>query len=321
MFQGVKFHYVESGSRSDPLLLLLHGFPDFWLSWRHQIPVLSEHFRVIALDLKGFGDSDKPSSRNTYRIDVILEEIRQLIAAFGVSTCTLIGHDIGGLLAWCLTHEFPELIDKLIVVSCPHPNIYRSTLHTTSNYHWVNFVQLPYLPEVDALREDVKIVSEHHKHLSGNDMYLEAYKYAFCRKEDWTGPLNYFRNLLYVEVSENSNPIQVPVVLITGNRDKFVRLEGIVNSTDYCDKSYVKIVDQAGHFPHQENPEKFNQIVIKFLIRKGSPKGVDRTPTKGIMDRMFVAVTNTVKYGNSVLDNVQKKTNGVVGSISTKTKT
>lgn len=99
-FQGVKFHYVEAGNKNQPLILLLHGFPDCWLGWRYQLPVLSAHFRVVALDLKGFGDSDKPPRRTSYRVDVILDEIKQLLACLGVSSCTIIGHDLGALLGW-----------------------------------------------------------------------------------------------------------------------------------------------------------------------------------------------------------------------------
>ncbi|XP_063909712.1 epoxide hydrolase 4-like [Zophobas morio] len=316
--KGVKFHYVESGSKDKPLVLLLHGFPDCWLSWRYQIPVLSEHFRVVALDLKGFGDSDKPSSRKTYKIDMILEELHQLIISLGVSSCIVVGHDIGALLGWYLAHQYPQVVDKLVAVSCPHPNVCKTTRYTSSYYRWLSFVQLPYFPELDALREDVQIVSRFHKHLQSDDRYLEGYKYAFCRKEDWTGPLNYFRNLLYVEVAGSSRTIQSPVVLITGDQDKCVKLENIVKSTDYCEKFHVKIVDGARHFPHQERHGQFNEILLKHLVKKKhviSERDLDKSAGRGIMNRMFGAVSNTVKYGNSVLDSVHKRTNGVVGSI------
>lgn len=247
---------------------------------------------------------------------MILEELKQLIFSLGVSSCIVVGHDIGALLGWCLAHQFPEVVDKLVAVSCPHPNIYRTNLHTSWNYRWLNFVQLPYFPEVDAMKNDVKIISDYHRHLPANDTFLEAYKYAFCRKEDWTGPLNYFRNLLFIEIAENTKTIQVPVILITGDRDKFIKLESIVKSTDFCDKFYVKIVDGAGHFPHQEKSQKFNEILLKYLVRRNVPGGnFERSSSKGIMNRMIGAVSSTVKYGNSVLDTVHKKTNGVVGSI------
>ncbi|XP_017785721.1 PREDICTED: epoxide hydrolase 4-like [Nicrophorus vespilloides] len=312
--KGIKFHYVEAGSKDRPLVLLLHGFPDCWLSWRYQIPALAEHFRVVALDLKGFGDSDKPIWRRSYRIDIILEELKQFILTLGVSRCIVIGHDLGGLLGWYLVNQEPELVDKFIAVGCPHPNIYWKNIssHSYFNNHWINFMQWPYLPEIDALKEDIKLISEYHKHLEENgnkDTYMEAYKYTFSRKEDWTGPINYYRNLPFIRISERMEPVKQSTFLITGNKGQYVKLEGVVQSTDYCEKFFVKIMDGSGQFPHQDNPDMFNRIILKFLRVNVERTQVQRSPSKGLMDRMFGAVSTTVKYGNSVLDTVQKKTN------------
>lgn len=315
--KGVKLHYVESGSKDQPLILLLHGFPDCWLSWRYQIPTLSQHFRVVALDLKGFGDSDKPIWRTSYKIDTILDEIKQFIHALGDTSCIVIGHDLGALIGWYLVHQSPNIVSKFFAVSCPHPNVYWKSLSTTCNYQWLNFVQIPYLPEIDALKDDVKIIDQYYKHLPANDVFLEAYKYSFCRKEDWTGPINYYRNLPFLKINEDVDHIESTVILITGNKDEYVKLESIVKSSEYCEKFHMKIVEGAEHFPHQENPEMFNKVILKYAINKRFEisKSLERSPSKRIMDGLFGAVSNTVKYGNSVIDNVQKRTNGVVSSI------
>lgn len=252
------------------------------------------------MDLKGFGDSDKPSSRKTYRFDLILEELSQLIISLGVESCVIIGHDIGAFIGWCFAQDYPQVVKKLIVVSCPHPNVYRSTLHTASNYQWINFVQLPYFPELDALREDVKFLQKYYKHLTPNNIYLEAYKYTFSRKEDWTGPLNYFRNLLHIQLSKKT--ISVPTVLITGNKDPLSLLENAVNSTDFCDKYNVKIINGASHFPHQEKPSQFNEILLKVL---GKESLVQPLLASSSSKRLM---TRVMRYGNTVLDTVQKKT-------------
>lgn len=177
----------------------------------------------------------------------------------------------------------------------------------TSSNQWLNCVQLPYLPEIDALKHDVKIINEYHKYLPEN--YLEAYKYTFSRKEDWTGPINYYRNLPFNKISEKNNEsLEVYTVLITGSNDKMLSLESVVKSSDYCEKVRVKIVDGAGHFPHQEKPEELNEILLKFLRKK---RKIVKTPSQRLIDRMFGAVSSTVKYGNSVLDSVQKRTSVV----------
>lgn len=316
-FQGVKLHYVESGATNQPLILLLHGFPDFWLSWRYQIPVLSINFHVVALDLKGFGDSDKPTWRRSYKIEVILEELTQFIHSLGVSSCVVIGHDLGALLGWYLVHKDPSIVSKFIAVSCPHPNVYWDTFKSTYNYQWLNYVQLPYLPEIDALKEDMKIIDSYYKHLPAKDVHLDAYKYTFSRTEDWTGALNYYRNLPLFKISDHLHDIQVPIILITGGKDQFVSLESIIKSTEFCEYFRLKVIDDCGHFPQQENPEAFNNVILKHLIDKNCVPNDNRTssPSKRFIDGFFGAVSNTVKMGNSVIGTVQKKTNGVVNSI------
>lgn len=322
--KGVKLHYVESGDRDKPLLLLLHGFPDCWLSWRYQIPVLAQHYRVIALDLKGFGDSDKPMWRRNYRVDKLLEELKEFVSALGVSSCTVIGHDLGAMLGWYLIHQYPDMVTKFVTVACPHPNVYWNELPTASTFNtrWVHFSQLPYLPEIDALKEDLSIINQcfHHLHkVNSKETYVEAYKYAFSRKEDWTGPINYYRNLPFSRVNEESSQVSVPCLLLTGNKDQFVNLESLVKSTDYVQNFSLKIVEGAGHFPHQELPDTVNNMLLTFLVVPELPPRIEKPVTsKGLVNRMFGAMSSTVKYGNQMVDVVQKKTNGVVSSLPTK---
>lgn len=319
--QDTKLHYVESGCKDQPLVLLLHGFPDCWLSWRYQIPELSKNFRVVAVDLKGFGDSDKPSWRKLYRIKIIVSEMEQLIHALGVTKCIVIGHDLGATIGWFLCHKSPELITKFVAISCPHPNVYWQYLNDNFSFNskWVLMTQLPYLPEIDALKEDLSIINRTYPHLTKNVDDLEAYKYTFSRKEDWTGPINYYRNLPFCRINERNEQNTVHTLLVIGNKDPAIQMEGIIKSTDYCEKFLVKIVDGTGHFPHQQNPELCNTILMKFLITKDLRGTIERQPSKGLMNRMFGAVSSTVKYGNSVLDTVHKTTNGIVSNATPRT--
>lgn len=305
---------MESGNKNNPLLLLLHGFPDCWISWRNQIPILAEHFHVIALDLKGFGDSDKPKSRRSYHIEKLLDEINQFIFALGEKSCILIGHDLGALVGWYLVHLYPDLVNKFVAVSCTHPNLYLENLTNSSviNMFWLNFVQWPNLPEMEIMKDDLRIINKCYKHLQNEkdkESIIEAYKFTFSQADDWIGPLNYYRKLPFNRIETNNNQIIVPTLLITGNQDQDVKLEGIVKSTDFCEKFVMKIVEGAGHFPHQENPDLFNRLLLKYLlVRPSKPNSADINLAKGIMDRMFGAVSSTVKYGNSMLDVVQKRT-------------
>ncbi|KAK7870155.1 hypothetical protein R5R35_012718 [Gryllus longicercus] len=296
----VKLHYVECGAQGKPLLLLLHGFPDCWFGWRYQMPVLSDHFRVIALDLKGFGDSDKPSWRRSYRIEVLLQELSAVIHALGYSTCVLVGHDLGALLGWYFVHQFPELVEKFVSISCPHPNIYWNELPKTNifNERWINFCQMPYLAEIEVLKDDLKILNKCYQHLEKKKdvSLIDAYKYVFARPEDWCGPINYYRNLPFTRINDCSGPTEVPCLLITGNKDTFAQLESVVKSTEYSLKYTVKIVDGAGHYPHQEMPETINAHLLSFLtVPKPTPKIEKPLPRAGLVNRMIGAVSSTVR--------------------------
>lgn len=92
-------------------------------------------FRVISLDLKGFGDSDKPSSRRSYRVGVLLSELRELIHSLGVTSCIVVGHDLGALIGWYLVHLCPQIVDKFVAISCPHPNFYWSHLPNSNCFN------------------------------------------------------------------------------------------------------------------------------------------------------------------------------------------
>uniref|UniRef100_A0A1B6CNS7 AB hydrolase-1 domain-containing protein n=1 Tax=Clastoptera arizonana TaxID=38151 RepID=A0A1B6CNS7_9HEMI len=303
--KGVKLHYVECGNRDKPVLLLLHGFPDFWISWRYQIPVLSKYYRVIALDLKGFGDSDKPSSRWSYRLEKILNELHDLIVAIGGQRCTVIAHDLGALLGWYLVHMYPQMIEKFVTLSCPHPNLYWTHLpHASSfNKNWIHYSQLPYLPETEALNNDLNIINKCYQHLTSktnHEPYLNAYKYCFSRKEDWSGPINYYRNLPFSRINAKKK-VDVPSMLLVGTRDSSVTLESVIKSTDYLDKFVLKVVDGAKHFPHQEYPEIVNEYLLSFLVGP-KPSNLYKGSAGNIMYRMVDAVSSTaVRYGSGVL--------------------
>ncbi|KAL4090937.1 hypothetical protein QTP88_025695 [Uroleucon formosanum] len=326
--KGVKFHYVECGDPKGMIVLLLHGFPSCWISWHHQIPALSKHFRVIAVDLKGFGDSDKPSARKSYRVENLINELALFLSMLGVddqNKCHVIGHDLGALLGWYLVHLWPDCVSKFVAISCPHPNVHWEYLPPSSffNKNWICFSQLPYLPEMDALQSDLKIINQCYQHLSKNKQsddssYIDAYKYTFSRTEDWTGAINYFRNLPFYRIEPRSNNdslnkkedmLQVPCLLITGSKDVSVQIESFIKSTEFLRKPTVRIVDDASHFPHQEQPKVVNDLLTSYLV---SVKVVQKelqpqTSSGGLVGRMKDIVSSTVQYGNTLKDSVQKR--------------
>src|SRR5262245_18860577 len=117
---GVRLHVAEAGS--GPLVVLLHGFPEFWYAWRHQIPALARAgFHVVAPDMRGYNLSDKPRGVHPYRVPTLVEDVAGLIRASGAPRAAVVGHDWGGLVAWALAMQHPELVDRLVIVNSPHP--------------------------------------------------------------------------------------------------------------------------------------------------------------------------------------------------------
>src|SRR3990172_4015192 len=116
---GINFHYVTAGS--GPLVLMLHGFPEFWYSWRHQIPVLAKKYRVVAPDLRGYNESEKPVGINNYNLDILVDDVKCLADAFrDGKKFVLIAHDWGGVIAWEFAHKYPEMLEKLVIMNAPH---------------------------------------------------------------------------------------------------------------------------------------------------------------------------------------------------------
>lgn len=220
-------HYVEAGNRNDPLILLLHGYPDCWLGWRDQIPVLSKFFHVIALDLKGFNDSDKAQWRRNYKPQIICHELYQFIKSIGVKSATIIGHDLGALIGWIFAHTYPDHVDRFICVSTSHPNLYWDNLPQKQHFNmkFLQFAQLPFLPEMELAADDSTYVDKSFPHLEkigGNSEtkkincnIMDAYRYVFSRKSDWTGPLNYYRNFPFFRISDGEM-VRCPCLIVTG---------------------------------------------------------------------------------------------------------
>ncbi|XP_058454851.1 epoxide hydrolase 4-like [Malaya genurostris] len=321
--ENTKLHYIEAGNRSNSTVLLLHGFPDCWISWRNQISELSQYFHVIALDLKGFNDSDKPIWRFDYTPNKICEDIRKFLIAISAKSVSIVGHDLGAIIGWIFTHTNPEMVDKFVSVSTPHPNLLWENLPSSSTFNrrWLEFIQLPYLPEIEMKHNAERILKKCFPHIQKEKVFvtgtngsvinnlMDAYKYIFSRIDDWRGPLNYYRNFMFYRVKD-AETLQCPCLIITGSDDRFYKLESVVKSSEFCENFVIKIIEQSGRAPHQEMATEFNSTLLKFLIGKRTltrpSENIIPTPTRGLVGRVFggfgVVANNTVKLGNNLKD-------------------
>ena len=146
---GINLHYVTQGE--GPLMLMLHGFPEFWYSWRKQIPEFAKDHKVVAIDLRGYNDSDKPDDKEAYVMAEFIADVKGVIEGLGYSQCILVGHDWGGAIAWSFAYAYPNLVQKLIILNLPHPAKFAEGLRTPQQLlrsFYIFLFQLPIVPEL-----------------------------------------------------------------------------------------------------------------------------------------------------------------------------
>jgi epoxide hydrolase 4 len=270
---GLRMHYVTQGS--GPLVLLLHGFPEFWYSWRRQITFLAEHgYTVVAPDLRGYNDTDKP--RKGYDIATLLRDIEGLIEGLGQEKAIIVGHDWGGVLAWAFAIRYPDMTERLIVMNAPHPQaMYRElrTLEQLRKSWYIFFFQLPWLPEYVLSRNRANAIGSM---LRGSALQKTAferdvtakYQQAMSKPGSMTAALNYYRQLFRrppaPATPENSH-VSAPTLLIWGEQDIALGLSLTAGLEGWVPNLTIKRLPDSGHWVQQEQPEQVNQLMLEFL--------------------------------------------------------
>jgi epoxide hydrolase 4 len=149
---GIRLHAVTAGPSDGSPVILLHGFPEFWYSWRKQIHPLAEAgFRVIAPDQRGYNLSDKPEGIGNYQLDILVEDILGLMDSLGIEKAAVVGHDWGAIVAWALALQYPDRLDRLVILNVPHPGVSKSVIKSVPKQilksWYIAFFQLPFVPE------------------------------------------------------------------------------------------------------------------------------------------------------------------------------
>jgi pimeloyl-ACP methyl ester carboxylesterase len=277
---GTRFHVVELGD--GPLVLLVHGFPEFWWTWRNQLESLAAAgYRAAAIDLRGYGGSDKPP--RGYDLVTLAGDVAGLVRSLGEANATVIGHDWGGLLAWTMGVYYPKVVQRLVAVSAAHPlRLGHSLLTDVRGQGWavrhaLGF-QLPIAPEKRLVKNDAALIGELLHDWSGPDwpdaeterLYRSAFQIpgvAHCALEyhRWT-----IRSLLRPDgiryASRMRSPIRVPVLHLHGALDRTVLPRSAQGSGRYVEAPYRwKLIEGAGHFPQEERPSSFDKELIGWL--------------------------------------------------------
>jgi pimeloyl-ACP methyl ester carboxylesterase len=274
---GVRLHYTIAGN--GPLLLLLHGFPEFWYSWRHQIPILAEYFTVVAPDMRGYNDSDKPPRIDDYSLPKLVEDIVQLIHSFGQSRALVAGHDWGGVVAWATALARPDVVEKLIILNAPHPRLFMQHILTNPlqclRSWYILFFQLPWLPEKSFRANNYRMIEEvfrgmsvHKRHFSNE--VIARYKQALAKPGALTSAINYYRALtcnMSTRFTVNLDPVvAMPTLVIWGEQDTALGKELNNHLERYVPNLTLHFIPDASHWVHQNHPDLINQYILAFVM-------------------------------------------------------
>ena len=260
---GVRTHYVSLGR--GPLVVLVHGIPEFWYSWRQQMePLAAAGFRVVAVDQRGFNRSDKPHDREAYATQHVVEDVAAVIRQEGYEKAHIVGHDSGALVAWLFATLHPEMTDKLTILSVPHPNAFSEELaenpaqHEASEYARkmqrgdLGIRALFRVGPLGVLRDP-----------PGWPLYVSADARTDHRAVASFYEVNYPREPC--EVNYALPKVQAPTLVIHGIKDNFLLASGHARNGEWLELEPETVMLDTGHFVHQEKPEEVNTVLLEFL--------------------------------------------------------
>ena len=270
----VQLHYVEAGD--GPLVLLLHGFPEFWYGWRRQIkPLVDAGFRVVAPDLRGYNLSSGPDDIASYTADVIAGDIRGLITALGAESATVVGHDWGGTAAWTLAANHPEVVDRLVILNAAHPRRLNEGLRNPRQLlrTWYFFYfQSPKLPERRARRRHWRFFKRFLRDARPpyTDEELDRYVDAWSQPGAAKAMIDYYRAAVRLSSKQGDLPaISAPTLVIWGQGDRYLGPKlAEPHPEDVPNLDRVERLPDASHWVHHDEAERVNELLVDFLARK-----------------------------------------------------
>ncbi|MBM3140448.1 MAG: alpha/beta hydrolase [Chloroflexi bacterium] len=270
---GVRLHYVEAGT--GPLVVLLHGFPEHWYSWRHQIPALADAgFRAAAVDLRGAGASERPRGARAYRVETLADDVTALVEALGEERAALLGHDWGGGVAWVAAMRDPARVERLAILNAPHPDRFARSLRRPRQAlrsWYIGLFQLPWLPEVGLRTRGYRALRRAFERDARPGAFTPAdvdrLVAAAAEPGALTAMLNPYRALRRrpSEATALLARVEQPVLVIWGERDPYLGRELAQVEPRWAPRARTVRLPEAGHFVHAEEPERVNHLLVDFL--------------------------------------------------------
>lgn len=260
---GVKIHYASLGT--GPLVVMIHGFPDFWYTWRDQMEALSDNFQCVAIDQRGYNLSDKPKGVENYDVRLLVGDVAAVIKSLGKDKAIIVGHDWGGLVAWQVALNLPQMTEKLIILNLPHPRgLSRELANNPAQQKASAYARNFQKPEATMTPEQLTFWV---KDPEARKKYLEAFQ-----RSDIGAMLNYYkRNYPREPYVEDKSPVvktKMPVLMIHGLGDTAL-LSGALNNTwDWMGQDLTLVtIPGAGHFVQQDASELVSKSMRMWLLR------------------------------------------------------
>ncbi|MDX2040654.1 MAG: alpha/beta hydrolase [Acidobacteriota bacterium] len=264
---GVKIHYAALGDKKNPLVVMIHGFPDFWYSWRDQMDALSKDYYCVAIDQRGYNLSDKPKGVENYDMKFLVGDVAAVVKHLGREKAIIVGHDWGGIVSWTTAMFMPQMVEKLIILNLPHPRglnreLANNPQQQKNSQYARNFQQ----PDAHT-KLTAEALAFWVKDPEAKKKYIEAFK-----KSDFEAMLNYYkRNYPREPYTEDKSPIvkvKMPVLMIHGLDDTALLAGALNNTWDYLEQDLTLVtIPKASHFVQQDASDLVTRSIRMWLKR------------------------------------------------------
>jgi epoxide hydrolase 4 len=268
---GIRLHVVQAGPTDGRLIILLHGFPEFWYGWKEQIiPLADAGYRVWAPDQRGYNLSDKPQGTAAYTVDILAADVLGLIDAAGRSKAVVVGHDWGAAVAWWVAATHPERVERLVTINVPHPTVmkrFTSRIPRQMRRSWyIGFFQLPAIPEFFSRLGNWRALTHSLRSSSRPGTFSKAdlvhYQAAWSQQGAIKSMINWYRAALRHPPKRSTLiRITVPTLLIWGAQDQFLMREMAQPSIDLCDNGRLVFFETATHWVVHEEAEQVTALL------------------------------------------------------------
>lgn len=280
---GVHLHTIIAGPASGEPVILLHGFPEFWYGWRHQIPYLVEHgYRVIVPDQRGYNLSDKPTGIDNYRISKLATDVAQLAASFGYKQVNLVGHDWGAAVAWWVATIYPKVLKKLVILNVPYPSVMADQMKKFNmgqilKSWYIAFFQIPRLPEAILARNNAQsLVDSVLRSAQANTFSTDEmaeYRKAWLEPQALASMINWYRATGHpgpapagsVRTPREKGFIKTPTLMLWGEKDVALSKMMAQPSIDLCENGRLVFFPNATHWLQHDEAEAVNQHLVEFF--------------------------------------------------------